>query len=407
MSAAAADGAPRGPGRVEFVALVAALFSTVAFSIDAMLPALPRIAAELSPADPDRAQLVVTSFVLGLGLGTLFGGPVSDSIGRRPTLLAGCALYAIGALAAALAPDLRWLLAARVLQGLGVAGPRVVTLAVVRDLYQGREMARIMSLAMMIFVIVPAAAPLIGALITAAVGWRGLFAAFVLFVFTVAGWFALRQPETLPPARRRPFRPAAIAAALGEVLRCRPAMRATAAQLLGYGVLFGFISSAQPITDRAFGQGALFPLWFALVALASAAASLANSRLVGRLGMERLARRALGTSAAGSALYALALLAGLDGPAAFAGWLVWGAVVFAGMGFSLGNLNALALESLGHVAGTASSVVTAVATTGAVPLAALAGLSFDGSPTPVVLALAAMAALGAALVPRLPPAPAD
>ena len=165
----------------EFIALIAMLFATIAFSIDAMLPALPEIAQELTPADPNKAQLIVTSFVLGMGLGTLFAGPLSDSFGRRNVILAGAVLYCAASAVAMIAPSLETVLAARVVQGLGAAGPRVVSLALVRDLYKGREMARIMSFAMMIFMVAPAAAPLLGQQIISLAGWHAIFIAFILF----------------------------------------------------------------------------------------------------------------------------------------------------------------------------------------------------------------------------------
>lgn len=193
-------------GRVEFVALMAMLVATVAFSIDAMLPALPRIGEELTPGETNRAQLVVTSFVLGLGVGTFFTGPLSDTYGRKPMILVGAAVYIFGALVAVVSPSLELLLAARVLQGLGAAAARIVAIAIIRDLYAGREMARLVSFVMMIFTLAPAVAPLAGAGIIALTGWRGIFGSFVLFSLATSIWMSLRLAEPLPPARRRPFR---------------------------------------------------------------------------------------------------------------------------------------------------------------------------------------------------------
>ncbi|NVK58951.1 MAG: MFS transporter, partial [Rhodobacteraceae bacterium] len=165
------------PGRPEFIAMLAMLFATIAFSIDAMLPALPEIGAELTPDDVNRAQLVVTSFVLGMGIGTFFTGPLSDTFGRKPVVLAGATLYVVMSLVAAQEDSLELLLVARLFQGLGAAGPRVVALAIVRDLHSGREMARIMSFVMMIFTIFPALAPSMGAVIIDLSSWRGIFIA--------------------------------------------------------------------------------------------------------------------------------------------------------------------------------------------------------------------------------------
>ncbi|MDE3028083.1 MAG: MFS transporter, partial [Paracoccaceae bacterium] len=183
----------------EFIALLAMLFAIVSFSIDGMLPALPQIARELTPDDINRAQLIVTSFVLGMGVGTLFAGPISDTIGRRPAIFCGVGIYIVGSILASITQSLDLLLAARLLQGLGAAGPRIVTLAMVRDLYAGRNMARIVSFAMMIFTLVPAVAPSIGALIIAGFGWRGIFGAVIAFALIASSWLTLRQPETLLP----------------------------------------------------------------------------------------------------------------------------------------------------------------------------------------------------------------
>jgi DHA1 family bicyclomycin/chloramphenicol resistance-like MFS transporter len=194
--------------QAEFIALMGTIFATVAFSIDAMLPALPEIAAELTPEDANRAQLILTSFVLGMGIGTLVVGPISDALGRKRVILMGAALYLLGAGLALIAPSLEMILLARVIQGLGAAGPRVVSLAMIRDLYAGRAMAQIVSYAMLIFTLFPAVAPLIGAAIIAGFGWRAIFVAFLIFSVVSVGWLTLRQPETLAPEARRPLRAA-------------------------------------------------------------------------------------------------------------------------------------------------------------------------------------------------------
>ena len=194
----------------EFVALMGMLFATVAFSIDAMLPAMTEIGAELSPDAPNQAQLIITSFVLGMGVGTLFTGPLSDTFGRKSVIIGGAVVFIIGAFLSWAATSLELVLASRVLQGLGAAGPRVAALAIVRDLYSGRQMARVTSFAMLVFTLVPAVAPLIGAGIIWLTGWRGIFLAFIAFSLISTGWLGLRQPESLHPEHRRPFRMSAI-----------------------------------------------------------------------------------------------------------------------------------------------------------------------------------------------------
>lgn len=194
------------------------LMATVAFSIDAMLPAMGQIAADLTPQAPVRAQLIVPYFVIGLGVGTFFTGPLSDAFGRRPVVIGGGLLYLLGAMLSWMAPTLETLLVARVLQGLGAAGARVVAMAIIRDRFSGREMAQVTSFVIMIFTLVPALAPTIGAGLIWAFGWHGISAAFLVFAIAIGLWFFLRQPETLRPEDRRALQLLPLLGAMGEVL---------------------------------------------------------------------------------------------------------------------------------------------------------------------------------------------
>lgn len=385
----------------EFVALLAMLFATIAFSIDAMLPALPVIARDLSPDAINRAQLVVTSFMLGLGLGTMVTGPISDAIGRKRVITAGFALYIVAALAAIFAQNLGFLLAARFIQGLGAAGPRIAGQAMVRDLYAGREMARISSFVMMVFIMVPAIAPSIGALVIAVAGWHGVFGAFVIFALIGAIWMNLRQPETLPETSRRPFRPANLRAGAAEVLGNGQVLMITLVLSLGFGQMLGLLSSAQQLFSS-YGRGGNFPLWFAGMALLSGGGTLLNARLVMRLGMRRMARGAYLMQIVVSAVFLITLLAGpLPGNAGFAMFFFWAVSVFFMAGITFGNLNALALQHMGHIAGMASSVISAVSTMLAVAIAAPVGQLFDGTALPAVSTTLICSALAAVLMARL------
>ena len=385
----------------EFIALCAMLTATVAFSIDGMLPALPQIAAELTPDAPNRAQLILTSFVLGMGLGTFFTGPLSDALGRKPVVVGGAAVYIAGAALAWAAPSLETMLAARVLQGLGAAGPRVVAMALIRDLYSGPRMAQILSFVLMVFSLVPALAPTLGAAIMALTGWRGIFAAFLVFSAVSVTWLALRQPETLPPERRRPLRAADLARALAEVWGHSTTRLSTLVQTLVFGMLFVTLSSTQQVFDVTFGRGEHFHLWFGGIALVAASASLLNARLVIRLGMRAIVRTMLAVQIAISALVALAFLADLPAGPAFALYVFWVTSLFFMTGLTVGNLNALALEPMGHVAGLAASVVASLSTVGSLVLAVPVGLMFDGTPVPMALAIAAYGVLAFALTLRI------
>lgn len=387
----------------EFVALIAMMFAMTAFSINSMLPAMPQIASELSPDAPNRAQLIVTSLVLGMGLGTFLTGPLSDALGRRPVIIGGALLFCVGAALAWVAPSLWLVLAARVLQGLGVAGPRIAGMALVRDLYAGRQMARIISFAMVIFVLVPAVAPLVGAWIMAGFGWRGIFPAFVVFATVAIGWFWVRQAETLPVPARRPLGLGPLAAAVGEVLANRLVVMVTLVMALAFACLFATLSSTQQVFDQRFGLAESFPRWFAVIALLSGLASLINARLVVTLGMRAMATGTLAAQAVNSGVIVGLFGAGLVPEwAAFWVYFYWTVTVFFMAGLTIGNLNALALEPMGHIAGTAASVVTALATVLSVVVAVPIGLAFDGTPLPLIIGIFACTALAVPIMLALP-----
>jgi MFS transporter, DHA1 family, multidrug resistance protein len=387
----------------EFIAMMAILFATIAFSIDSMLPALPRIAAELTPANPNAAQLIITSFVLGMGLGTLFTGPLSDAFGRKPVIIAGAGLYCIGALLAWAAPTLETVLAARLLQGLGAAGPRVVSLAMVRDLYKGREMAKVVSFVMMVFMLVPAIAPLLGAVIINAFGWRAIFLTFVGFSVAASLWLGLRQPETLPRPLRRPLKARTLWQALREVLSHRVIITSILVQTLAFACLFGTLSTTQPVFEVTFGRAASFPAWFAVIALASGVGSLLNASLVGRLGMRRMVTVTMATQVVASALMLTMTAGGLwPSPLYFPAYVVWTTGVFIMTSLTIGNLNALALEPVGHIAGLAASVIGAISTVLSVALAIPVGLMFDGTPLPLIASVGLFSAAGYLLMRSIP-----
>lgn len=384
--------------RGEFIALCAMMFATIAFSVDSMLPALPEIGTELSPDAPNRAQLILTSFVLGMGLGTFFTGPLSDAFGRKPVIYAGAALYMLASAVAFLSQSLEVVLAARVVQGIGIAGPRVVTMAIIRDLYSGREMARIMSLAMLIFTLVPAIAPALGAVVIALAGWRAIFVSFILFAALIVLWLGLRLAEPLPVERRRPLRLDAMASALRELVTNPSIVISIAVQTLTFAMLFTMLSMVQPVYDITFGKGDSFPVWFGFVAIVAGSSSLLNAALVIRLGMRFLVTVTLMVQTFLSLSMVVLMLAGLGGPLMFACFVIWQVSVFFQAGMTIGNLNAIAMEPVGHIAGMAASLMGAVSTVFAAILAAPVGLAFDGTPMPLAIAIAAEAALGVALM---------
>lgn len=372
----------------ELIAMLAFLFATVAFSMDAMLPALPEIAAQLTPTDVNRAQLILTSFMAGMGLGTLFAGPVSDAIGRKPAMGIGFAVYLAASAVALFVNSLELLLAARFLQGLGAAAPRIVGTALVRDLYSGREMARITSFVMMVFMIVPALAPLVGTGFIALMGWHGVFLGFLLFGSIGWLWLSLRQPETLAPADRRPLQVGMLWSGVREVLSDRQVVLSTVTIALGFGQMFALLSSSQQLFAEAYGKGGQFPLWFAAMAVLAGTGTLLNSRLIMRVGMRRIARGAYAVQIWASALFLLLLLLGdaLPAPLRFPLFFLWAVGLFMMAGLTFGNLNAMAMQRMGHIAGLTASVVSSISTLGAVLIAAPVGLAYDGTAVPVVTA---------------------
>lgn len=382
---------PNAMPRKEFIALMAMLAATVALSIDAMLPALPQIGQELTPDNLNQAQLILTTFVLGMGLGTFFTGPLSDTYGRKSVMLWGAALYTVSAYIASTAETLEVLLIARVFQGLGAAGPRVVAMAVVRDLYMGRGMAQIVSFIMIVFTIVPAIAPLLGAFVIDAYSWRAVFYGFMGFSVISALWLAIRLPETLPPERRRPFRFHALRSAVIEMF-VHPVVRLSiVVQGLCFAMLFSMLSSVQQIYDITFGRADTFALWFGFVAVIAASSGILNASLVMRLGMMFLVRAMLLAQVGLSALMIAAGYAAAAGHISndlyFGCFVIWQISLFFQAGMTLGNLVAIAQEPMGHIAGIAASVVGSVATVCGVILAIPVGLMFDGTPTPLAISI--------------------
>lgn len=390
-----------GMSKGEFIALVAMMFATIAFSIDAMLPALPEIGQTLSPDDINRAQLVLTSFVLGMGIGTFFTGPLSDAFGRKRVVFAGAALYVLASVVAWKTQSLEVLLASRLVMGLGAAGPRVVGLAIVRDLYSGREMARIMSIAMMIFTLVPAFAPMLGAGIILLADWRSIFLAFAVFAIIMVSWMGLRLPETLPVAERRPFRLPLLLGAVREMF-AHPTVRLSIfVQTLCLALLFTMLTMVQPIYDLIFGRGDSFPFWFGFVALMSGSASMLNAAIVVRVGMRRIVTWSLAAQILFSTI--MLVLSGMSLPQTlmFGLFVAWQTTVFFMAGTTMGNLNAMAMEPMGHIAGMAASVTGAVSTVLAAGIAAIIGQFFDGTLLPLASSLLTMSCLAFLLMLRM------
>ena len=386
----------------EFVVLMAMLFATIAFSIDSMLPALPDIGAELSPMNVNKAQLIITSFVFGMGIGTFFTGPMSDSFGRKPVLVIGAALYIAASALAWAAQTLELMLAARVIQGIGVAGPRVVGMAIIRDLYEGRQMAKLMSFTMLVFSFVPAIAPTIGAVIIHYFDWRMIFASFVVFAGLITVWLMVRQPETLPKESRVPFRLSYMQVTFVDAMRNEMFLICTIVITLVFGILMALLSSTQQIYDVVFDEAENFHLWFGLTAVIAASASLINAALVERLGMRILVAAAMLGQLLLSVVMAIIIIGDLlPHDLYFYAYFVWSTSIFFMIGLTIGNLNALAMEPMGHVAGMAASIIGGVSNVFSLIIAIPIGLAFNGSPLPLAIGVAVSCVVGTLLVQRI------
>jgi len=269
------------------------MMSLMALSIDAMLPALSQIGDDLGVANPNDRQLVISIIFLGSALGQLFFGPLSDKTGRKPAIYSGYALFIIGSLISIFSMNFTVMLSGRILQGLGLAAPQAVTMALVRDRFEGRTMAKVMSFAMTVLILVPMIAPTIGQGILLFAGWRSIFGSFLLFAVITLSWFALRIPETLALENRVPFSLRRIVHSIQEILKIRAALGYTLTAGLVNGFFLGYLNSSQQIFQEQYALGEAFPLYFAMIALSLGMASFLNARLVMRYGMRQLIRTAL------------------------------------------------------------------------------------------------------------------
>lgn len=382
-----AMGAAAHPGMsfAEFVVMIAALMALNALAMDVMLPALPDIGTALSIEHENDRQQVLIAYLIGFGGAQIFYGPVSDAYGRRVILLGGLALYAVASVASLMSQTLDQLLLARAIQGVGCAATRVIAVSVVRDCYTGRQMGKVMSLVMMIFMAVPIIAPSIGQVILLVAGWRWIFTMLLFAGVVMLFWCMIRLPETLPAENRRKMSAAGIVRAYWTTLRTRTSLGYMLATTFVFGGLFSFITMSQQIFVDVYGLGVWFPVVFAAIAVAMSVASYMNSRLVEAIGMRRLSHTAtLVFTAVGVVLYGLATM-GIENIWVFT---LLSAVLMACFGFIGANFNAMAMEPLGDIAGTASSVIGTVTTLGGATLGYVMGQFFNGTTQPLGLAFA-------------------
>lgn len=371
--------------RRELVALISMLTATSALATDMMLPAFPslREAFSLEASSTDVA-LVVTAFFVGLGVGSLLWGPLSDSLGRRRVLWMGLAVYALGAIGAVFAPSLGVLLLWRIVGGVGAAALRTVSQAVVRDLYSGDAMAAVLSYVMAVFILVPIVAPTLGSLVLLAYPWQGVFVVFALFAAVLALWL-VRLPETLPAAGRIRFRPADLVVAARVVLRSRFTVGLTLAQVAAFGFFTSYLASSEAIVADVLGLPEWFPIVFGATAAVLGAGVLVNTRLLRRLGLRRVLAGALRAYlVAALVLLAIALLS--DGRPPLWAYALGLVPVMLAYSMLLPNMNSAAMIPMGRVAGTASAIIGGSALLGGALIGSVIDRTFDGTITPFAIA---------------------
>ena len=387
----------RPMGFPEFVIAIASIMALNPLAMDMMLPALPNIASAFHITVANRPQAVLSTFMIGFGVGQFVMGPLSDRFGRRPVLIGGMILYVIASLLAIAAPSFETVLLARALQGLGTAATRVIATSIVRDCYAGRRMASVMSLAMMVFIAVPVIAPSFGQAVMLLTQWRGIFIVLMLYGALALIWSALRMPETLPVSERKSLAVRDVLGAFRQTVTNR--------QTLGYalaaggvlGALFAYVFSSQQVFTEIFKLGHYFPIAFAAVAVGIAIAGFLNARIVGRLGMRVISHGGLvGAVAVAGIMLVAAKLQMLHLPL----FMMLSTLMMFAFGLMFANFTALAMEPQGHIAGTASSLYGSITTLLGIGIGATIGQDYNGTLLPFATGffLCTLAALAVVLV---------
>ena len=391
------DAAPgqRRPGPKETVALLAGLMALNAFAIDAMIPALPEIGAQLGVAAENDRQLVVVAYFLGFGVGQIFWGPLADRYGRKPILAAGVSLYACFALLCGVARSFELLIAGRVAMGASAAVTRVLVMAMVRDLFEGEAMARVMSLVFMVFMLVPMLAPNIGQAILLVADWRAIFMILAGYGAGMWLWSFMKLPETLHPEYRRPLHGGEIWPAVRTAATDRLSIGYTLALTAVFAGLTAYIASIQQIIFDVFEAGSLIGLIFAAIAAPMAVASWGNSRVVGRFGLRR-------TGHGGLIAFVVVATAHVLMAELFTEplWLfvVMMELTFAAFAFTTSNLGTLAMTNMAPIAGTASSFQGVTGTIGGAMLGFFIGRAFNGTQLPFLIGLSVCGFVALSLV---------
>lgn len=362
----------------ERIALYACLTSLTSISIDALLPGLRQIGADVGAAPPLSTQHIISLFILGMACGELLLGPLSDALGRKKALVLGLCVYALGTVIAMTAGSLEMVILGRFVQGIGVSGPKIATRAMIRDQFEGDAMARVMSFMFTLFILVPMLAPALAQGIIAVGGWRSVFAVYLGVAGLLGVWLAMRQPETLPPAKRIPFRPRLLVLNGWRILSNQRVTLLIVATGLVFGAQLVYLSTAADLFFDAYGIAETFPFYFAVLATGIGLASFLNAKLVQRFGSETMARYGFaGLAAAGLAM--LVASGFWEGRPPLPVLMVLTFSAFFAVGVLFGNLNAMAMRSLGQVAGLGASLIASGSSLIATLFAITLGAFYDGT----------------------------
>ena len=372
------------PVKLEFILLMASLMSIVALAIDAILPAMSAIGISVNSLDTGNNQLLITMIFLGLGFGQLLFGPLSDSFGRKPIVYIGFAVFALGSIVCVLSHSLELMVVGRIIQGIGLAAPRTIAIAVIRDMFKGDYMAKIMSFVTTFFILVPVIAPVMGKFILNHYDWTGIFYVQLIMALAVAIWFWKRQPETLKPEYKIKFTKHVFIDGLKELLKHR--------ETIGFTIISGFISGAfivylsasQVIFENQYGLIDEFPYIFAGLACGVGLSTFLNGSFVMRLGMWRLSYLAIIVFSVNALLYVLLFWNATTNPA-LPIILIFMAIQFFTIGFIFGNLRAIAMEPIGHIAGIGAAITGFISTIMAVPIANYIGSFVDTTALPLFI----------------------
>ena len=370
-------------GPTEFITLMAMLMSLMALAIDAMLPALDLIGLSLGVENPNDNQLIISSLFLGMAMGLMLYGPISDSYGRKITLYLGVSIFLIGDVISILSDDFSLMIIGRLCQGFGAAACRVITIAMIRDRFDGPKMAKVMSLIMMVFIMVPVLAPSVGQVILLFASWRAIFLLLLAFALIGVIWLHLRQPETLAIEKRLPFSLRVIGQGISETLKHPQSRTYTIAAGIMFGAFIGYLSSAQQILQIQYQLDSTFSLYFGFLALAIGMASFANSKLVMIFSMEKLCVIALSLISLLSLLFFF-YASSYNGQPPLVALMSYLSLTFFCLGILFGNFNTLALHPLGHIAGVATSVISTLQTLLSVMVGYVVGQAYDGGVLPLV-----------------------